>query len=134
MKDINKKLDIEHSKHIRLKNTDEYGIGYCYTCGERITYKNGECGHYPYVSRDNMEYRWDIDLHRIQCHTCNCDKQGNPESFRDNLINEMGFEKLSRIEFNSKKPFKWFEFEKEQLLKWFKKENAKLIKSKMIKI
>lgn len=128
---IDKKIDIEHSIYIRLKNTDDTGWGTCYTCGIPIHYKMGQCGHYPYASRENMLLRWDKHIHKFQCRDCNEINDGCPDAFRDGLINEMGAGSVSKVEFVARKPFKWTRSEKEAILRDFKQLNKQLRSEKM---
>jgi len=132
MKNLDKTLDDLHSKLIRLKNTNENGNGQCYTCGDKLTYHTSECGHYPYIGRGNMMFRWNTEIHKIQCNNCNCFNDGEPERFRDNLINEIGAERLAKIEFDSRKPYKWFKSDKKQLIKEFRSKIKELLKDKTI--
>ena len=134
MKKIDKTLDTIHSILIRLINTDENGIGYCYTCNDRLTFHTAQCGHYPKIPRGNMQFRWNLVIHKIQCESCNCFKDGLAEPFRDMLIFEFGHDKVSRYEINSKKPFKWFKFDKQQLLKENRVKCRELMQDKNFEI
>jgi hypothetical protein len=45
-------LDELLSKYIRLRDSDEYGMVRCISCGKRMHWKESDCGHY--VSRSNI--------------------------------------------------------------------------------
>lgn len=130
MKDTDKKLDDAHSIIVRLLHTDENGYGKCYTCPNPLTYRTAQCGHYPNIPRGNMQFRWNLTIHKIQCETCNCFEDGLAEPFRDMLVSELGFEVLAKYEFDSHKPFKWIRWDKEQLLKTYRKQIRELLKDK----
>jgi len=63
------KLDTIFSKYIRLRDTDEYGRGGCFTCGNNFHYDDLECGHFR--SRRNLATRWHQDNAHAQCRECN---------------------------------------------------------------
>ena len=64
-----KKLDTIFSRYIRLRDTDAYGKGKCFTCGCDVTYFNAECGHFR--SRRHESTRWHPNNAHIQCIECN---------------------------------------------------------------
>lgn len=127
---IDKLLYDLHAIIIKLINTDENGRGNCCTCNDRLTFKTADCGHYPNIPRNNKRYAWDLIIHSIQCQTCNRYNNGEPEKFRDYLINKIGIEKLAEIEFKSRKDLKWFKSDKQQLVKEFRKQIRELLKDK----
>ena len=63
------KLDIIFSKFIRLRDTDEYGYGKCFTCGETFRYKDLEAGHFRH--RRHLGTRWEEKNVHAQCIPCN---------------------------------------------------------------
>ena len=134
MKNLDKRLYDTHAILVKLLNTDDSGNGRCCTCGEPLTYKTADCGHYPNIPRNNMLFAWDLVLHDIQCRKCNRENQGEPEKFRDYLINKIGIMRLQEIEFKARKPFKWFKSDKEQLLKDFRKRIKQELEEKMFNV
>jgi len=66
--------DKEFSRKIRLRDSDEYGIGYCCTCQKRLYWKEAQCGHY--VSRRHHATRYDEQNCHLQCVSCNYFKDG----------------------------------------------------------
>ena len=66
---MKEKLDILFSKLIRLRDTDEFGNGKCFTCGKIITYDTCEAGHFRH--RRHMGTRWHLDNVHAQCFECN---------------------------------------------------------------
>jgi hypothetical protein len=130
MNSIDEKLDLVHSILIRLINSDENGNCYCYTCGTRLTFKTAQCGHYPEIPRENTKFRWNLIIHKVQGSCCNEYIYGLAEPYRDRLLSEIGIEKLSRYEIESKKPFKWFKSDKAQLLKEYRAKCRELLKDK----
>lgn len=81
---------------------DEYedfvsvGLNRCYTCRRVFSIKKLHCGHY--LSRFYKSARWDKDNCRPQCMMCNLWKRGDPITFRQNLIREIGEKRVKAVE------------------------------------
>lgn len=90
------------SLFVRAKYRDSDGLVSCYTC----TYRGAiiHCGHY--ISRTYKYTRWDLDNLRPQCFMCNVIKKGCAHLFRENLVNEIGEERVKAIEAKAKLIFK----------------------------
>lgn len=132
MNSIDKKLDEISPVHTKLKYTDENGNGRCYTCGkkgDRFTLQNGH-----YIPRGNTQYRWDENNLRLQCEKCNCELGGNLEAYRDMLVHELGSKTVALMEFNSKRPHKWFKSDKKDLLAKLRKEVKEMLKDKNFQV
>jgi len=132
MKNIDKYLDNAFSIYTRLEHTDEYGIGYCYTCNKRITYKSAECGHY--VRRKEMATRWNVNNGKIQCNHCNCALHGNLIEYRERLINENGIDFLLDLENQGRANYKMSLEEKKGILLELRNHIRQLLKNKMFGI
>jgi hypothetical protein len=130
MKSIDKKLDDIFRIWIKLKYTNENGRGNCYTCDEPITHQTGQCGHYPNIPRGDTQFRWNTVIHKFQCQNCNEFKAGEPEIFRDRLINEIDLVNVAKYEFLARKPYKWCNWDKLALLKKLKAECKEMLKQK----
>lgn len=57
-----KDLDAIFSQYIRLKASDQYGYCICVTSGQKMLWKEAQCGHF--VSRGKYPTRWD----ETNCH------------------------------------------------------------------
>ena len=68
----------------------------CFTCQNWFPIKKLHCGHY--LSRYYKAARWDEDNCRPQCMMCNLWKRGDPITFRQNLIKEIGEERVLAVE------------------------------------
>lgn len=71
-------------------------INACFTCGRFYPIKKLHCGHY--LSRFYKAARWDFDNARPQCMMCNLWKRGDPVVFRQNLVKEIGLERVLAVE------------------------------------
>jgi hypothetical protein len=85
---IKKRLDTIFSKYIRAKYPK-----ICYTC-KKPTDKL-QCGHF--VSRQYLVTRWDENNCRPQCWGCNGYGRGQLLDFEENLISEIGKEKVEAL-------------------------------------
>lgn len=72
------------------------GYNNCFTCGRMSETKKLHCGHY--LSRFYKAARWDYDNARPQCMMCNLWKRGDPITFRQNLVKEIGIERVEAVE------------------------------------
>lgn len=83
-----KKLDAIFSTWTRTRFASENGMVKCYTCDKTAPIKSMQNGHY--VSRSVRKLRWEPDNCRPQCYGCNVMHGGNPITFRENLVKELG--------------------------------------------
>ena len=90
-------LDRYCSLIVRISASNQFGIAECYTCGKRIPWKYGDCGHYR--SRQHLQSRFDIDKNlRICCQSCNRLLHGNLVKYRQHLVREIGEEAVREVE------------------------------------
>ena len=97
--------DTYFSRYIRLIYSN-FGNCTCFTCGTEKPIKSVDNGHY--MKREHKATRYHENNCRPQCKTCNGDTKhnGKQAEFRVNLVNEIGEEMVSKIEFLSKTTFK----------------------------
>lgn len=90
------KLDAVMSTWNRTRYADSSGIVKCYTCPKSAPIKSMQNGHY--VSRSVRKLRWEPNNMRPQCYGCNVMHHGQPITFRENLLKELGEEYVSNLE------------------------------------
>lgn len=90
------KLDAVVSTYVRTFYADEQGNVSCYTCPKIAPIKSMQNGHY--VSRSVRSLRWVLDNLRPQCYGCNVMHGGQPITFRENLIKELGEHEVLLLE------------------------------------
>ena len=103
MADLNKKtyqqlinlLDKEVSIYVRNKAAVN-GWCFCYTCGAPHPVSEIDAGHY--ISRRYCATRYELDNIRPQCSGCNKFRGGEPVKFRMRLVEEIGEERVRRLE------------------------------------
>ena len=126
-----KKLIVELDKYCslitRIKASDKYGVVSCYTCGRRLPWKMTDCSHL--ISRQWLGTRFDFDNMRSCCQSCNRVLHGNLVIYRKNLINEIGEERVNRL--NLKKSTKLSTVELDELLQNIKQQYRKLIEERL---
>lgn len=71
---LKRKLDEVFSKFIRLRDTNEDGVGYCIDCGARMTWEHVQCGHF--MVRERMSTRWNEQNCAGQRDGCNMEASG----------------------------------------------------------
>ena len=91
---LKKELDKYFSLFIRLRDTKN-GYGNCYTCGKRIHYKEGHCGHF--IPRNILITRWNESNCKIQCVGCNIFGNGKILDFEDRLVKEIGRKEVDKL-------------------------------------
>jgi hypothetical protein len=99
-----KEADTLASLYVRQKNATPDGTVFCYTCNTPKHWKQIHCGHY--VSRTFKYTRWELDNLRPQCYACNVLKKGMAHIFRQNLVEEIGEERVRSIETRAQVLFK----------------------------
>jgi hypothetical protein len=125
------KLDIIFSKYIRLRDTDEYGHGACFTCGLSYHYDYLQCGHFR--KRRNLATRWYQDNAHAQCQECN--QEDDMAAYMIAMLNqEGGMEKASEIIEMSKVSPKFMAEDYEKMYKHYRKLVKLLLKDKMFTI
>lgn len=88
MAKLKKELDAVFSKYVRQINPP-----ICYTCGK--TNVTLQCGHF--IPRQYLATRWDLTNCRSQCVGCNLFGNGQILDFEENLIRDVGAEKVAML-------------------------------------
>ena len=94
------------SIHIRQLGMDSQGFNICYTCGKRVHWKEGNCGHYRHDAFD-----YDPKNVKFQCVFCNLGESGRSDNFYLHLIKDYGLEEAERL----RKRKKWNDYSRTQL-------------------
>lgn len=107
---LKKKLDAVFSKYIRNLYCID-GVVHCYTCGKVGTVSTMQCGHF--VPRIYLATRWHEDNCRPQDVGCNVWGNGQLLDFEENLIKEIGKERVEKLKQMRHKTLKldasWYE-------------------------
>jgi hypothetical protein len=95
---VEKRVEEKFRKYIRLKLSDKYGNGRCYTCGKIKHYKNANAGHFIHNKLD-----FDERNYKFQCIHCNDHLSGNLSVYKSHLIKDYGIEWVDKLEKDSRK-------------------------------
>tara|TARA_R110000803_G_scaffold190817_1_gene253393 strand:+ start:497 stop:904 length:408 start_codon:yes stop_codon:yes gene_type:complete len=98
---LKKELDKWFSLYIRLRESNEYGIVQCFTCGKVAGYQQGmQCGHFQ--SRGHLSTRFDEQNCQVQCIGCNMFKQGEQYRFSLGLDAKYGEGTAEELQWKAK--------------------------------
>ena len=91
-------------KYARLRDTDINGVGYCCSCGKRLSWSEGQGGHFqPVTNSYNLACVDERNVH-LQCSYCNCAMAGNPAGYAQFMLDKYGKEVIEEIKILSKQP------------------------------
>lgn len=122
------KLDLVFSRFIRLRDTDPNGVAYCIDCGERIEWKNVQCGHF--ISRRMLSTRWDEQNCAAQMDRCNGFMAGRQFEFGKGLDIKYGEGTADAILIRSREIKKWTAFELKELIDHYSEKVKQLERNK----
>ncbi len=124
-----KTLDRWFSKFIRLRDTDNNGIGTCCTCGKLIHYKGNDACHFH--NRGRWGTRWEPRNVALGCVHCNrFVPEGNKGNYAAFQLNRYGPKIFDELLVRNQLKKKWYDFELDELIKYYKIEVKRLQKEK----
>jgi len=119
------------SRFIRLRDSDENGIGKCCTCGRIGEVKYMDNGHY--IKRQHSRLRYsEINCH-LQCKKCNAFEQGRDVNFRKYLVEKYGENSVLILEKSKYGYSKKGKMEIRIIADYYKEQVNKILKNKNIK-
>lgn len=121
---LKKKLDKYFSLYIRLKDADNDGYNYCYTCNKKEYYKYLQNGHF--ISRRYLATRFDEQNCKPQCPACNVFRYGEQYLFGQKLGKKLAEE----LQLKSKSTVKIMAIEYQEKIAYYKGIVDKLLKQK----
>lgn len=95
-KDIRQRCLASFQKLRKLEETNDEGYLTCISCGQRMHISVAQGGHY--IPRANRATEVEHDNVWPQCQRCNGFLNGNPISYRRNLVKRIGEARVRRIE------------------------------------
>lgn len=111
-------LDEIFSKWIRYRDTDSFGYGKCFTCGQRLHFKDGDCGHG--ITRHHMPTRFDERNCALQCRYCNRYEGGEQKAFAAAVDKKHGPGTWATLQMLSRSTFKLTRPEIEEMVEYYK--------------
>jgi len=113
-------LDEVFSQYIRLRGCDYRGYNTCFTCGVTLHWKQLQCGHF--IPRQHMSLRYDQKNCFPQCFTCNCDKNGNIEEYKNRIVRHFGIVHLNYLQEKKNEIKQFSDFELDILIAFYRKK------------
>ena len=122
------------NEFIRLRDTDDNGVGRCISSGKflKIPSKQAQAGHF-YPAGSYPRLRFNEDNVHLQSLQDNYFKHGNLNEYRQNLLDKIGVERLHKLDAISldRTPYKWDRFDLTEQIKVYKAKVKELRKEKM---
>jgi hypothetical protein len=122
-KTIEKKLDKVFSQYIRLRDTEEMDgirVGVCCSSGKRITYEQGDAGHF--INRKWRATRWHEENVHLQSISDNRFNEGNPAGYALFMIEKYGKEHVEYLLALSRERAGFTDSDGELMIKEYKKK------------
>jgi len=128
---LKKELDTIFSLYIRLRESNEFGMVQCFTCGCVKHYKKGmQNGHFQ--SRTFLSTRFDEVNCQPQCVGCNMFKQGEQYKFALALDGKYGEGTAQELQYLSKQTVKFTRVDYEEKISYYKSAVKNLKKERQI--
>ena len=113
-------LDAIFSQYIRLKESDEYGYCICVTSGQKMFWKEAQCGHF--ISRGKYPTRWDETNCHPQSVYSNIFLKGDYINYTIYMIDRYGREYVDELIDKSKQSVKIPTAELVEKISYYKSE------------
>tara|TARA_R110002020_G_scaffold212120_1_gene418537 strand:+ start:2761 stop:3168 length:408 start_codon:yes stop_codon:yes gene_type:complete len=127
---LKKKLDQIFSLYIRLKNSNDFGVATCFTCGKLDSYKRLQNGHFQ--SRKFLATRFDEENCQVQCSGCNIFRYGEQYKFAVNLNAKYGEGTAEELQRKARQTIKISRTDYEDYIGYYKRLVDNLKKEKGI--
>ena len=96
-----------YSELVKLKAAHDEKL-ICYTCDYALKLYTSNCQLGHYLSRGAYPgLTFHPNNSRVQCYRCNVHLHGNTIEFRERLINELGYNKVTELELRRHTQVKW---------------------------
>ena len=118
------------SLFVRLKETDNYGYGFCVTCGAKTFWKEGQAGHFCDGRGNSILF--DLRGIHLQCFKCNIWLSGNKLRYWVYMEKNFGRSTIDELIILSKMPRKFTISELEQMAIDYTLRTSEMLKGKQI--
>lgn len=132
---LRNKLRRPFNAFIRLRDTDENGVGKCISCNKPIVYgDNCQAGHYEPSSICFANLDFDEVNVNGQCIHCNKFLEGNKTGYAVGLIRKYGAGVLDQLKIKRRLGCHWTAFEYELLIGQYRAKANSLAKTKVFEV
>ena len=108
LKKMEDKLWDIFSVYIRLRDSDNQGVGKCFTCGKIIHWHKGDCGHG--IGRQHKATKFNELNNHLQCKKCNGFEGGMREKYKENMDKRYGVGTWNKMEVAARQTAKYGPF------------------------
>jgi hypothetical protein len=115
---LKKELDKWFSLFIRLKNSNDYGVAECFTCGKLDSFKYLQNGHFQ--SRKFLATRFSEVNCQVQCAGCNVFRFGEQYKFSVNLNIKYGEGTAEKLQQEARQIIKISRIDYEERISYYK--------------
>lgn len=88
LKKLENKLWEIFSVYIRLRDSDNQGMGFCFTCKKPIHWSKGDCGHG--IGRQHKATKFNEQNNHLQCKHCNGFEEGRKDLYKPEMDKRYG--------------------------------------------
>jgi len=121
-------LDRWFSKYIRLRDSDEQGVGHCCTCGKVVWWKDAHAGHY--LGRESFGVRWNEKNVNLQCCYCNTYREGEKGRYLMLLQKKYGDDIDDQLRITKKLTSKLLPYERHELKEYYRLKVKVILKER----
>lgn len=129
---LKKLLDSIFSKYIRLRDSDENGIGKCITCTRIRNWRAADNGHF--IKRQHLATRFNEQNCNLQCKHCNSFEQGANEKYKVAIDKKWRVGTSDKLELIKHNKTRYATFYYKMLIAEYKEKIKKLMKGKNFKL
>lgn len=128
LKKLEDKLWDIFSIYIRLRDSNDQGVGECFTCRKPIHWTKGDCGHG--IPRQHKSTKFNEWNNHLQCKKCNGFEGGRREAYKENMNKKYGFQTWEKMEIASRETVKWSAFLLQNNIDYYTQKVRELRESK----
>lgn len=118
------------SLFIRLRDSNNQGIGNCFTCGKPKHYTKADCGHG--AGRQHKATKYNEFNNHLQCKNCNGFEGGRREKYKEEMDKRYGPGTWDKMEIASRGISKLGKTEIDFLVGFYQKRVDELMKEKSL--
>lgn len=93
---------------VRLRDSDNQGVGKCFTCGKPIHWTKADCGHG--IGRQHKATKFNECNNHLQCKKCNGFEGGRMDIYKENMNKKYGPQTWEKMEIAARGTVKWSGF------------------------
>jgi len=108
------------SEFIRKRDSDNEGIGKCFTCNTRRHWREADAGHG--IGRQHKSVKYDERNVHLQCKRCNGFEGGQQAIYKEEVDKRYGEGTWQKLVIKSKETCKRGKFEIDEMTKYYREQ------------